>query len=399
MKQQTKQAAKVNISEVREDVVMKMLAQHGISVDKTAPLEQRVQTLAQWYLVNTPKNRIADCSTCGGESDVSEPCCPYCGDGEVVDAVAKPAVAGTSGKVVTLPIPQTPPKPPQAPPSPPQAPQAPPSPPAPAQAPVSGHGEAMPDVLPNGLVRVGGPQGLARPLPAPSPPQVPEPVRTEQDLNEAVARVVALKKDSAQSIWELGKELGDIYDGGLWRLRPGPDGKGLYKSWGHFCDAELGLSHGYSLRLIDVSREFTKQDVAQVGSTKLMVTLSVTKDHRPALLEEAKSGASVRDLKTKAQELPQAPRGEERGQKGGAGTHRGPKQKPPPPPTSKKITIAMVEKRVELLPKDDKGNPLKVKVPRPYVAEERMFNGVRQRVIVTNDEDGFLVVSLERSRE
>lgn len=389
-------AAKVNLAVVQENVVMKMLAQHGIAVDAAAPLEQRVQTLAQWYLVNTPKNRIADCSTCGGESDVSEPCCPYCGDGEVIDLTPpKPVPQGTSGQVA----PVAPPPQPKTGPVAPKAPQAPPSPPPPAQAPVTGHGEALPDALPNGLVRVGGPLGLARPLPPAAEPPVVEQPATLEDLNDAVARVVALKKDSAQSIWELGKELGDIYDRGLWRLRPGADGKGLYKSWGHFCDAELGLSHGYSLRLIDVSREFTKQDVAQVGSTKLMVTLSVTKDHRPALLEEAKSGASVRDLKTKAQELPQAPRGEERGQKGGAGTHRGPKQKPPPPPTSKKITIAMVEKRVELLPKDDKGNPLKVKVPRPYVAEERMFNGVRQRVIVTNDEDGFLVVSLERSRE
>lgn len=390
-----KTTMKVNMSKVDAGLVARMIEQHKVALPSDAILEQKVQALAAWYASNTPKNRIADCSTCGGESDVQEPCCPYCGDGDEAPAPPVPPPPGTSGKLAAV----VPLKPPQAPAPPPKPPQAPPQPNAPPQGPVTPDHGAFPDVLPSGLVRVGGAQGLARPVGPPATPEVVEQPATLQELNDAVARAVLLKSDSAQSIWELGHELGRIFDRSLWRLREGADGAPRYKSWGQFCEAELGLSHGYSLKLIDVSREFTKEDVAQVGSTKLMVTLSITKEHRPALLEEAKAGASVRDLREKAKELPRAPQGETRGSKGGAGTHREPKQKPPPLPPTKKITVAMVEKRVVLIPKNDKGAPLMVKVSKPYVAEERMFNGVRQRVIVSSDEDGALQVTLERSRE
>lgn len=389
-----KTTIKVNMGKVDAGLVARMIEAHKVALPEGAILEQKVQALAAWYASNTPKNRIADCSTCGGESDVQEPCCPYCGDGDDEQPPKPAPVVGTSGKLATV----APPKPPQAPPPPPKAPQPPPQPPTPAQGPVTGDAAPFPDVLPSGLVRVGGSQGLARPLGAPAAPVTVEAPATLQDLNDAVARAISLKSDSAQSIWELGAELGRIFDRSLWRLRKGDEGGERYKSWGQFCEAELGLSHGYSLRLIDVAREFTKEDVAAVGSTKLMVTLSVTKEHRPALLEEAKAGASVSDLKEKARELPKAPQGETRPARG-AGAHRNPKQKPPPPPPTKKITVAMVEKRVVLTPLSDKGAPLMVKVSRPYVAEERMFNGVRQRVIVTSDENGALQVTLERSRE
>lgn len=381
---------KVNVAVVDAEKVREMCAKHSVQVAADAPLAERVAALEAWYVANTPKNRIADCSTCGGESDVQEPCCPYCGDGDTAPAPAPVLPSGTSGKLASAP--ESAPAPastPKAAPKPAPAPVAPASPPSEPAA-------DMPPVLPNGLVRLV--PGMARPLPPPPPPEVIEAPPTLDDLNAAVARAAAYRKDTAQSIWELGRELGDIYDRSLWRLRVSEDGAERYKSWGQFCEAELGLSHGYSLRLIDVAREFTRDDVAAVGSTKLMVTLSVTKEHRPALLEQAKAGASVRDLKTTAQTLPQAPQGEARGTKGGAGAHRGPKKQPPPPPT-KKITVAMVEKRVELIPKNDKGAPLLLKVQRPYVAEERMFNGVRQRVILSSDEDGVLIVTLERSRE
>jgi hypothetical protein len=47
--------------------------------------EAQLHRLARHVLAVTPAKHLGPCNTCSGESDITEECCPYCGDGEMVD--------------------------------------------------------------------------------------------------------------------------------------------------------------------------------------------------------------------------------------------------------------------------------------------------------------------------
>lgn len=356
----------VRMGAVRIALVDAALTRHDLAVGGTD--QQKVSRLSQWYGQKTPKNRIADCSTCGGESDVEERACPYCGDGDTEPVVpAVPSVQGTSGRAAT-------------------------------EAPV-------------GLVKVS-----RKPLKMPEAALVPAAVEsrdstpivvlatpvTEAALDAAVEGISTLMRSAADRLWELGDAIRDVFDSGLWGQRKSDDGSTKYKAWGQFCEVELGISHGYSLKLMDVAREFTRDQVRQIGASKLHITLAVPKgEARDRLLGIAPTTSKVDLMKvaeTERRGLDISPRDTGRGKKGGAGTHKGGAaksggRKP------EKITVAMLTNRVEIVPQSLDGKKSKLKIASPLIAEERLFNGVKQRIVITNDEDGFLLVVVERVRE
>lgn len=339
----------VNMGAVKIPLVDAALARRSLAIGGTD--QQKVGRLAQWYGQHTPKGRIADCSTCGGESDVEEPACPFCGDGESDVPAVAPAARGTSGKSA-----------------------------AEAVAP------------PAGLVRYPGPR-----VPPPRPVEVLAPPASEAALDAAVAQIGELMHSAADRLWELGAAVKDVFDRTLWSMRKTDDGAARYKSWGQFCETELGISHGYSLKLMDVASVFSREQVRTIGASKLYITLQVPKAERDKLLGAAEAGASKRDLEKLAQEVGKEKRDTGRKGKGGAGTHKG---GPKGGRKLEKITVAMLTTRVEMHPVTSKGAKVKLKVPHaPLVAEERMFNGVKQRIVVTTDEEGFLLVVVERVRE
>jgi hypothetical protein len=348
----------INVSAVKLQLVDKALMSRGQAVGGTD--QQKIVRLASWFAQNTPKTKIADCSTCGAESDVRLPECPFCGDGETEPEPAPSPVPATSGKVAAdLPL-------------------------------FEGKTQA--------LVRVAPGQPIVRQ----SPPEVVETPASEAALDEAVARIGGLMLSAADRLWELGAELVRVFDRALWTHRSNGFGEAKYKSWGEWCEAELGISHGYSLKLMDVAREFTREQVQKIGASKLHLTLQVPKGPaRERLLGLAESGASRAQIaeatRAEVKLLPEPHTPDTgRGKKGGAGTHKdGPKGGRKP----EKITVAMLLDRVEMHPQTAKGTKYRAKIPFPLVAEERMFNGVVQRIVVTNDEEGFLLVVVERVRE
>ncbi len=357
--------AGVNMGAVKIPLVDAALEKHGLPVGGTDAA--KVARLVAWYAdpKNVPKGKIADCATCGGESDVGEPACPFCGDGEM-ESTPPPPMTGTSGKAMP------PPAPAKAPP--------PPAPPAPA-----------------GLVRY-EPKSPATPRPAPAVAEVIARPQTEASLDEAVTQIGGLMQAAADRFWELGNAIKEVFDTGLWTQRRGPGGADQrYKAWGQFAETELGISHGYSLKLMDVAREFTREQVRTIGASKLHITLAVPKgEARDRLLGIAPTTTKA-DLAKKAAEEA-APRDTGRTQKGGAGTHKaGPAKAGGRKP--EKITVAMLTNRVELYPVNHKETKQKIKIPGPLACEERLFNGVKQRIVVTNDEDGFLLIVVERVRE
>lgn len=365
MTQAKKTTSTVDLSKVKFTLVDAALARHGLPVGGTD--QQKVQRLTAWYAnpENVPKEDVADCSTCGGDSDVKEPACPYCGDGDTITSQPAPrpplrAVAPAAAR---------------------------PTPPGPSSIAVAG--ARLESRTFGGTVS--------------APSSVP--LQPAAELDKAVARIHRQMRGAADSLWEVGSELQALHQRNLWKARKDEKGEEKYKSWGQFCETELGFSHGYSLKLIDVAEVYTREQVAALGVSKLYITLQVPKEDREKLLATAQQGASREELKEAAREVGKTPRpelagadGKGRSGKGGAGTHKpgsGGKRGRKP----EKITVAALTTRVELPLLTQKGTKLKLKLPGPVAVEERMTNGVKQRFVVTNDDDGFLLLIVERVRE
>lgn len=352
----------VQMSAVKMTLVEAALGKRGLALGGGDV--QKVARLAAWLQTHTPKSKLADCSTCGGESNVDDSACPFCGDGEVETVPAAPDVPATSGKVAHA------------------APAATPVPPAPRAV----------DLVPlNQGETIAGSVVAATPA----------------SLDAAVENIKRLATHAAERLWELGSAIVDVFDRSLWKTRRAADGTEKYKAWGQFCEAELGISHAYSLRLMDVAREFSREQIARIGATKLSITLTVPKGpERDRLLGIApqltKAQLAVEAKKVTAPKTPEEPpapaRQTGRVSKGGAGTH-----KAGPPRTGgrkpEKLTVASMLTRVELPLVDATGKKWRHQVPRPFAAEERMVNGVKQRFVVQTNEEGFVVLVVERARE
>ena len=344
MARQVTKVMGVVIANVRMECVDAALVKHKL--ETTGTDSQKIGRLAAHYRETVDKKRMADCSTCGGVSDVQEPACPFCGDG----AVEGPA---TPHPDQTL----TPPPPPPLPP------------------------------LPQAAIvhRV-----------AEVPVQIVK--HTEADLNVAVARVQELKLAASERLWELGEAVKHIFDTELWKQRAVEDGAPKYKTWGMFAETELGITHSYSFKLMDVASSFTREEVRLLGPTKLYLTLTVPKEKQAKLLAAAGEGASVKELGKMAEEEGKEKRKTGRTGKGGAGQHKADGKKGGRKP--EKITVAMLCTRVEipLLKGADPSKRAKSIADMP-TGEERMFNGVKQRFVVTKGEDGALLLVVERVRE
>ena len=197
-------------------------------------------------------------------------------------------------------------------------------------------------------------------------------------------------------MWELGIEVQRLYESQLWRQRSKTDGAEAYTSWGHFCEQELAISNAYSYRLMDVSAKFTREQVRDLGPTKLAMTLKVPEIARIQMLEAAASGATVTQLRDMVRDIGAIPQGEKRGAKGGSRHHKRLKV------GRKKewVKIGEMLLRREMVPKrEDAAVGVKIRLPGPLAVEEWIIKGlVKQRIVLTNEIDGTLILVVERSR-
>lgn len=300
----------IKIDKVDGDVVRAAL--RAVGHDPPKDIGACVKALAKHFKRATPKTRLADCTICGGISDVNLPACPYCGDVETnevaaVEVVARPTVATPA------------------------------------------------DSLPHGVA----------------------------ELNDAVARVVELKRDAALNVWELAQQMVKLSETGLWKLRKDEDGNPRYRTWGLFCTAELGMSATHAYRLCDVARNFTRQQVEAIGTTKLQLALKVPPEKRSDVIRAAEGGATVAQIA--AQVSATAEREE---------PVRGGKRQ-------ENVTVAALLGRVEIPLFKSRSHAQRAKaigeIPR---GEERMLNSVKQTFVVTRDEgSGELLLVIERVRE
>lgn len=215
------------------------------------------------------------------------------------------------------------------------------------------------------------------------------------DLDAAVERIQHLKQRATESIWELGTELRAIFDKRLWRTRQNAEGGPAYTTWGAFCEAELGISNTYSYRMMDVAAAYTREQVRQIGATKLSLTLQVPREAREKLLEAAAGGATVRQIAAMVAETGKVTPDTGRTARGGGGTH---KTRGKTGRKKVRFIASQLLGRSELYPEPISGKPVKFRISHPIATEEMLIGGIKQRFVITNDTDGRVMLIVERSK-
>jgi len=313
-----RKVAGVIVSKVLEKVLDETCAE--LKLGKHDGVDAKIKAVASHFKETMKADSLADCTTCGGDSDVNYRRCPYCGDGDVL-------------------IPKA-------------------------------------------------------PLPAAEPPRTElvtrKPVLSVNDLDKSVDRIQKLKVTAAKSIWELGQEIRLNYEQELWKLRRDAKGVVKYRNWKQFTAAELGISHTHAYRLMDVAAAFSKQEIEQIGATKLGVMLQLPEPHRSKLIALAKDEATSRG------ELDSALRNA----KGGASPAL-----PPRPPQVDDVTVTLrVQPRLTLAllvrpgeAKKGESKPARKLTEDPWCVEE-MENGVRRIYHVKANSKGELVLIISTNR-
>jgi hypothetical protein len=223
--------------------------------------------------------------------------------------------------------------------------------------------------------------------------------KTEKDLDAAVTRVQVLKAKAAESAWELGVEIKNIYDAQLWKLRD-EGGKPRYKNPDAFTNEELGMTPANAWKLMDIAKNFTRGQVHEFGTAKLGLILQAPESARAELLSKAK-GAS----KTEVEKEVRRANKERKTVKSRKGVER-------PKPAAKvgkaTITIANVlgSQTVPLWTKasvsaatgDRKSWVKAKKVADVPSASIELENGVVQHFTLTADAEGCLKLRIETRR-
>lgn len=117
------------------------------------------------------------------------------------------------------------------------------------------------------------------------------------ELDRAVERVRECESSVKGSFWDLGRALGEIERGKLHLARRRDDGSPLYQTFDEFVKAELDYSPRHVRNIIDTSHNFSREEVARIGATKLTPLLRLSVEEREGMLGglEGKSVREVRD--------------------------------------------------------------------------------------------------------
>jgi hypothetical protein len=172
---------------------------------------------------------------------------------------------------------------------------------------------------------------------------------TEKDLDQAVKDVIKLKTGAVTSVLELGHKILEINTKQLWKLRVDDEGKARYTGFDAFCHNELNLSPSYAYTLMNQAKDFSPEDIARLGRSKIALILKAPPEDRKAVQEKAEKGAPVRELSKEVKKLREEKgySGESKKAKAGAkgGKAKAKKAASSKKPAGDKITIASIEGR------------------------------------------------------
>lgn len=231
-------------------------------------------------------------------------------------------------------------------------------------------------------------------------------VSTKQ-LEASITKVQELKVRGMETMWDLGKELDNIYSKKLWTQKTTPDGTAVYDSFKAFVSHEFGFTAAHAYRLMDVAIHFTKKQVLDVGVTKLNVLVRVSPEQREEFLKRAPNTSRSKLSQEVAQLVEGQPARKGRGEgfKGGAeATAKGAKarrekaaERRNQANKSGKLTIVRTDARVEveLFKRNTAERATTIK---DAVGTEHCANGVVQYYSLLDTPKG-LVISIETRRE
>lgn len=367
-----------------------------LGMDASGSADDLVERLDEYHR-GPIKGELLVCDECGAEGDGGLPVCPYCGIGD--DEEGEPAgkaqpekpapgkkdpVAKKTDKKTSKPAKEKP---------------------AP---------KAKPKKPPRVAVEKNANAALA--VVAPAADEAPvEVLGSEAELDEALKHVIELHHSAVVNYWEVGRELHRIFKSRLYVVRKGTDGTPKYKSWSQFVVAEVGVSAQYSYRIMEVATMYSREQVAEIGISKLSLMAQLDEAERKKLMDRSvgmskgEVASEVRQLTGGTRKTPTVSQKAGRaGFKGGsAAAKKGSKvhsenaaaaRAAKPSASSSQITVASLLGRVTipLFKKDSKVRAMKL--GDAPVGTEAMVNGVTVSYKVVLQPKGLAIV-VERTRE
>lgn len=133
-----------------------------------------------------------------------------------------------------------------------------------------------------------------------------EVLATVEDLNSRVSKIKIAMVSTLTSAWETGRELCEIEQQGLYKLRKDGSGMPVYRSFNEFVIAEIGISERYKRNLMAYSATISKEDFERIGPAKITLIAQVTNIgslERARLLEKAREGTSLKELRKEAEKI------------------------------------------------------------------------------------------------
>jgi hypothetical protein len=360
---------KVTLAKCDEAKVREALLANGLKKKEVAALSfpEAVAKLTEFFEKNH-KDDLADCEECGGASPTSLDACPFCGDSGITEGGEVDEEEGDDEET-----------------------------PAAADPPVTKPEPKKEVTKKDALVKKDAPPMELMPAGV-----------TVEKLDIALSDFVKAKSSGAAAMWDLGKAAKNIYDGQLWKARidesKAEDGtvtrKNTYKSWNEFCNKELGMTPANVFNLMDVANAFTREKVAEFGTTKLKLVLGAPEEAQPALLEAAKTHGK-RALAAKVDEANKKAGGKKGKKVGRSGKKlTGAAGKKTRFKKNDAITIAaLVEKKltIQLFSKPEKGAELTVrasKLEEMPVGFRELDNKVNMLLSIKFDTTGKLVANV-----
>ena len=318
----------IDTDHIDEAVINSHLERYGIAC--TGKLNRKLRILAT-HIADMKENMsevefdACKCSKCKGESPGILDECPFCGEGDTIDpeqvgqAAEGAEVTGGPGEEET-PEPETPveEETPEPTPEPEAEPDAAPKPPKRSSAKKAASKKKEPakkatskkaakkapkkKVLARKSKKKPSAKATKGTAIVVDTPKVPSKFG-EIDLNQSVAKCRVFMSDATLECFRLGQELNHISDNNLYLLRRSEAGKSTYTSFKVFVRNEFGMSHQQAYNLMHVAKNFTEDQVREIGTTKLNLALKVPPEMREEILASASEGETMSSLSEKAQAL------------------------------------------------------------------------------------------------
>jgi hypothetical protein len=250
---------------LKRDAIIASLTKVGAEYESPpdgVSTESLATSLHLHYSGSLPKEQQIRCKQCKGIGDRDDDTCPYCGCDEGDDVVSPPAT-GSNGTTTEAKKNMT----------------------------------TESGTVQDNVTKKNG-KAVVKDDTKPS-----SSLRSERDLDVAIKKVKDSMSDSSRSAWQLGKDIADIKDNDLWKLRTHKDAKTgkerpRWASWDAFCTTELEMTPRNALSFQNLAANFSADQIAAMGgTTKAQLVLLAPPEARAETRKMAESGAKVREIK------------------------------------------------------------------------------------------------------